>query len=41
VGIHPDQALHPERLQHDKDGKLGARREKVGAALPADRWWWD
>lgn len=41
VGIHPDLALEPARLQADKDGKLQDRREKIGSRLPATQWWWD
>lgn len=41
VSITPDLALETSRLQADKDGKLAARREKIGGKLPAERWWWD
>jgi hypothetical protein len=41
VSIHPHLALQAEKLQHDKDGKLKARREKISEKLSADRWWWD
>ena len=41
VSIHPDLALEKARLQVDKDGKLNARREKIGESLPPERWWWD
>lgn len=40
VGIQPDLALAPARVQPDKDGKLQDRREKSGSR-PAMRWWWD
>ena len=41
VGIQPDLALEPARLQPDKDGKLRDRREKSGGRRPANHWWCD
>jgi hypothetical protein len=41
VTIRAEQALAAERLQGDKDGKLGQARAKAADGVPPDRWWWD
>ena len=41
VSIRAQEALTPENLQADEDGKLAALREDLGRRGPPDRWWWD
>ena len=41
VSIQPDEALAPERLLADRDGKLAAARDKQRAAPRGPGWWWD
>lgn len=41
VSIRANEALVPERLIPDKDGKLGGLRDQIGRQGPEDRWWWD
>jgi hypothetical protein len=41
VSIRPDEALSPQRLLADKDGKLLQLQSSVLENIPKDRWWWD
>ena len=41
VSIRADQAIAPNRLYPDRDGKLADRYKLVGKRIPALRWWWD
>ena len=41
VSIRADQAITPDRLYGDQDGKLGERYGAERKRLPVERWWWD
>ncbi len=41
VHIEPDEALKPENLLNDEEGKLAKMHKDLEINLPEGKWWWD
>jgi hypothetical protein len=41
VSIRADEALRPDRLRSDEDGKLADRYRDISPPADQSRWWWD
>jgi len=41
VSMRPQEALAPERLAADEDGRLGQIRSQAAERAAAEAWWWD